>query len=816
MLINDYLSVLAIFFYIFFIITIANTGTRNKLTFAFCVASFLYGLLNIFCVLDVAFIIDSYHVHFYYSLTYRVIAPFLAFTFFTIAKEISIKKNYKSIIFSPYVTVVLFITAVLLSLPNLYLRLHFIFDDGHDFVQILNDIYGSYRFYIDGAFYFLILSSCIIIFFNLAYNAKTRADKESASILMYAYFISGILLIFCDFILPKLTYVTIPSYSCKIGLIPLSALLYVFKKYNYLLVFKHDYISQTLDTIPIAIGILEDSKVLYLNKAFISFFNFDDKKTLTYKDVYQLFPKQLIESEVDEDKIFELKLDDRIYISKKNFLKNGLVMVSLYDVTFIVNDQKKLAAINEYLNKIFEESTNKLNEINCLIEKQVKKRVASEQEMLKISTKDYLTGLYSKEYFLQQCYEILKTSYKYITKHIVISIDLDDFKNINDTLGYNLGDQLLNEIAIRLKKIVPQDSIISRFGGDEFVIFVKNYYTNQDDMIDALGIRFIKIFKDPYQINGRAISISASIGFSSYPSGGTDIDALVKHASAAMYKAKAQGKSQYAKYEPKHDISGVKIDFTLAKDLHQAIENNELVMYYQPVVHFSDSQHCKTYGYDSLLRWKHPKRGLLSSQNFIALAEKTDFINNLTHWTIDSILRQLHDLEKVNGHSLAISLTMCFDKFDTQKIISMICEKIQAYNLDPQKIYIDIPETYMVKPLEVLKKDFDSLKRLGVNIAIDDFGTQYSSLNYLKYLPVDVIKIDKSFINGIGVNKKDEVIISSLAEFSKLSGIVLIAKSVETKIQCDFLLKNGIKNMQGSYFSKPLNIDDVIKLECLQ
>lgn len=364
-----------------------------------------------------------------------------------------------------------------------------------------------------------------------------------------------------------------------------------------------------------------------------------------------------------------------------------------------------------------------------------------------------------------------------------------------------------------MKVSVPDTSIISRVGGDEFLIFVKNYRSNPEYLIDKLSNKILKNLREPILLENKIINTSISIGFSIYPHAGKDIETLIKNADIAMYKAKENGKNSFAVFE-KESHSNIKKEFDLTNDMISAINNNEFKLFYQPKMEYIGEK-AVIVGLEALIRWFHPQKGLIFPDVFIPIAERSGYISNIFLWVLNEVCNQQKKWNR-KGQDFNISINFSAQRFGQDNIYSNMSKILESTGVDPKKISIEIDEKYLAKNIETSIEMLNYMKQLGINVTIDHFGINYSSLNYLRSLPVNGMKIDMSFINGIGNNTKDEAIIVALIELCKSTDIDIIAEGVETKEQYEFLIAHDLKKMQGYYFYKPMPTEDIEKIAELE
>ena len=379
----------------------------------------------------------------------------------------------------------------------------------------------------------------------------------------------------------------------------------------------------------------------------------------------------------------------------------------------------------------------------------------------------------------------------------IIFFDIDNFKNINDTYGHEIGDEILLKLCERIENILDGRQTFARFGGDEFVIAFSNII-NEKEINEFLDELLLKVRK-PFEVNNKKIYCTISIGVSVYPKDADRLDILLKTADMAMHKAKEEGKNRYNFFDI--DISNIlKRQYEIEKALRTAIENNEIFMAFQPKISIKGE---KVNGFEALVRWVNSELGFISPAEFIPIAESSGLIIDLGKYIIEESFKKCSELCRSTKSKFNIAINISDIQLREEGFISFVSEMLEKYNIHPEYIEFEITEGVImqsvVKNIELLIE----LKRLGVSIALDDFGTGYSSLSYLKRLPIDVLKIDKSFVDGIGVDEKSEYIAESIIKLSHSLNLKVVAEGVETKEQLGYLNKMKCDVAQGYYFSKP-------------
>jgi diguanylate cyclase len=424
---------------------------------------------------------------------------------------------------------------------------------------------------------------------------------------------------------------------------------------------------------------------------------------------------------------------------------------------------------------------------------------------------DDLTGLPNRLHFREHIAAAIAGARQESRPVAVFLLDLDRFKEINDTLGHQCGDELLKELGARLRSVTEGAALLARLGGDEFGIVAPD--TDADEAL-LLAERVRSALESPFVARGVPLVIEASIGISLYPENGRDVDTLIQHADVAMYSAK-ETRLGFALYDDSLDTSTA-AELALMSELRTALEREEIVLHYQPQI---DVGNGRVVGLEVLVRWAHPQRGLLPPGSFIPFIERTGLSTSLTGYVLTAVARQLRKWRDAGVEidvTLAVNLTM-FDLLDTS-LPGKVSALLEKAGVDAARLEVEITErVIMADPVRV-RAVVEQLKEAGVRIAIDDFGTGYSSLSYLKSLPVDVIKIDRSFVMGMMEDESDRAIVRSTIDLAHNLGLSVVAEGVDSKDTLDELARYGCDVAQGFYIARPQPVDalDVEGLDAAQ
>ncbi|RYY76330.1 MAG: EAL domain-containing protein [Gammaproteobacteria bacterium] len=462
-----------------------------------------------------------------------------------------------------------------------------------------------------------------------------------------------------------------------------------------------------------------------------------------------------------------------------NQRKNGEIFPSWYSISLVPNAEGKPENFIAIFNDITEYKESRA-QIDFL------------------ANHDNLTGLPNRIVLNDRLEMAITTASRQRKKAGILFIDLDRFKNVNDSLGHSVGDQLLKEAAKRLSEAVRSDDTVSRLGGDEFVVLTPSI--KDETTLADLAIHLSHVLQEAYNVGGISLHITPSVGIAIYPDDGDNANTLIKNADAAMYLAKEKGRNNYQFYTP--FLNARTLDrLKLESDLRLALEEGGFELHYQPQV-FAKSK--KLWGAEALIRWRHPERGLISPADFIPLAEETGLIIPLGNWVFAEAARQVTAWRKEALPDLVVSVNISAVQFRKENFVATIKEIMKAESAVAHSLELEVTETILMHDMESSINTLNELKEIGFRIAIDDFGTGYSSLNYLRRLPVNVLKIDQSFVREMAIERASLAIVESIIALAHSLEKETIAEGVETQTELDLLSERNCRLIQGYYFSKPL------------
>ena len=422
---------------------------------------------------------------------------------------------------------------------------------------------------------------------------------------------------------------------------------------------------------------------------------------------------------------------------------------------------------------------------------------------------DALTGLPNRLLFEDRLEQSIARAKRSGFPFALLFIDLDGFKHVNDTLGHQIGDELLKAVTKRLSGIMRESDTLARMGGDEFA-FILNDLRNPPDAV-RVAERYLSLFKDPFVIEGHELFITASIGVCLYPNDGEDAETLLRHSDSAMYRAKHLGKNDVQTFTPDLAEQAHK-RLTLENQLRRALEKEELELHYQPQVNLQTGERI---GVEALLRWRHSERGLISPGDFIPIAEESNLIVPMGEWVLHEACRQNAQWQREGHPPVQVAVNISPRQFSRPNFIETVESALSTSSLKPAHLELEITESVVMYDINTVAKRLTKLRNLGVRIAIDDFGTGYSSLQYLQRLPIDSLKIDRSFINAISFEEGEETsaLVQIIVTMAQTFGLNVVAEGIETEVQLQYLRSLGCQQAQGFYFAKPLPASEVWQKE---
>lgn len=530
-----------------------------------------------------------------------------------------------------------------------------------------------------------------------------------------------------------------------------------------------------------------DNVILRVNSAFTKITGY------TAEEVYGKTPKML--SSGLHDKNFYSTMWDTINKTGswggevKSRRKNGEIYPQYFTITSVTD---KNGTPTNYVATLADISTTK----------------AAEEEIKKLAFYDPLTGLPNRRLLLDRLRQALASSARSKHDGALLFIDIDNFKNINDTLGHNAGDELLGQVSERLKTCVREGDTVSRHGGDEFIVMLEELSKNALEsatLVESVTNKILAKLNLPYQLGAHEYHGSVSIGVTIFCAHQQTMEELLKQADIAMYQAKKSGRNTVRFFDPKMQ-EVIVARSSLETELRKALDKQEFQLHYQIQV---DNMN-RPLGVEALIRWQHHERGMVSPAQFIPLAEETGLIIPIGNWVIETACAQIKAWQQdALTSNLIMSVNVSAKQFSQANFVTHLESTIHHFTIKPELLKLELTESMLVENIEETIATMDRLKDIGVKFSLDDFGTGYSSLQYLKRLPLDQLKIDQSFVRDITFDKNDGSIVRTIIAMAKSMNLGVIAEGVETKEQQELLLSNGCSVYQGYLFSKPLPIEQL-------
>ena len=427
---------------------------------------------------------------------------------------------------------------------------------------------------------------------------------------------------------------------------------------------------------------------------------------------------------------------------------------------------------------------------------------AAQLQMETLAFYDPLTGLANRRLFRNRLEKAVKTVMRSGSSMALMFLDMDQFKRVNDTLGHDAGDILLKEVASRLSSTVRENDTVSRIGGDEFTILLTDVHHTQDVLVVAE--KLLLAMAKPIRIKGQDMVTTVSIGITMTPEDSTDANTLMKNADLAMYRAKELGRNNFQFFSEDMNHSILE-HLSLEKEIGEAISRNQFSLVFQPKISLCD---YSVTGVETLIRWQHPEKGMITPDRFIPVAEETGQILEIGSWVLEQSCRQISSLirSKVLPQDAKVAVNLSARQFTDPYLLQRIRSVLEITKIRPQCLELEITESTLMEDVESAIQIMQEIKRTGVAIAIDDFGTGYSSLSYIKRFPIDVLKVDRSFVTDIPDDENDMAITAAVIAMAHKLSLTVVAEGVETQEQLQFLRQNACNEGQGYLFSRPLSL----------
>jgi len=547
-----------------------------------------------------------------------------------------------------------------------------------------------------------------------------------------------------------------------------------------------------IDTVPVRIFWKDkESKYLGCNKLFANDAGVKSQDELIGKSDFELAWKEQAQSYVDDDKEVMNSGKEKISYEESQTHEDGsMIWVTTSKTPLRDQNNETIGILGAYVDITKQKET--------MLEIQ-----RAKDELGYQAEHDVLTGLPNRTLYFDRLHQAIKKAPRSNTKVGVIFIDLDRFKEINDTLGHDVGDKVIQTLAKRLYKSLRKVDTIARFGGDEFILLLENIADLQD--VNEVIEKLMKSMEAPFVVDEHQLYLTLSAGISIYPDDGDDAEVLIRNADTAMYRAKNDGRNTYHFYTKEMTTESVS-HMVMSKNIRQALDNNEFTVYYQPQI---DGKTGTLLGMEALVRWISPTDGFISPADFIPVAEEAGLIDRLGQYVFQKAVTQIVSWYEKGLNPGHVSINLSPLELQQENLVGKLQAKITELNCDPKWLELEITEGYTMKNPESAIEVLQGIKDLGLRLSMDDFGTGYSSLAYLKKLPIDKLKIDQAFVRELPENVHDIAIVESIISMAKSMKFSVIAEGVETLAQHDFLIDKGCHNIQGYFYSRPMPADEM-------
>lgn len=716
------------------------------------------------------------------------------------------------------------LTSILLFLPSIFSIYLYLFyfpvpvealikiKLGWAFLSVSHGFIGDYFYSIYSLAYTL---ACVLLIYRWGKNSKFKREKRQATIFIISLAIAILMSSLTEYVLPALGIHILPPSTVLFIALPISAIWYSIKRYRLMNLSPQNVVFDVIQGIQEGLVITDaEDKIEYVNNGTLELLGYSLDELID----------QPISTILNEPGIrkHNIECSNEMLLKKKNNENLPVLFTSsifkdewgepfgsvfiFQDLTEISNIQYELKKTHDELEIKVIERTKELNMANRELRCEIQSRIEMEKKISKLAYYDDLTGLYNKKSFIEYVDKKIKENLRNELTLAIMYVDLDSFKLVNDTLGYQLGDKLIVQVAQRLTENLRRSDTTAKVGPDEFLVLLQN---NPDDYtIRTTAEKINEAFRKEFIIDGNDVHITVSIGVAVFPLDGEDADSLIKNANIAMHRAKEKGKNQYEICNPIMKESLLET-MKLTNQLYRAVAANEFELYYQPQV---DINTGSIVGFESLIRWRNPELGIITPNKFIPIAEKTGLIIPMGEWVLEQACKQMKAWQDSNIVVVPISVNLSAKQLMDYNLISVVSKVIDKTGINPEFLEFEITESVLMEDIDLISQTLKRLSKLGVRIAIDDFGTKYSSLNYLKQLPINKVKIDISFVQGICVNQKDEIIINTIINLAKELKMSVIAEGVENYRQMDFLKKANCHIVQGFYLYRPMPSKKIEKL----
>ena len=641
------------------------------------------------------------------------------------------------------------------------------------------------------------IAGVIVLYLRGKYSKKNRVKKQTKVILITCT-LSIVIGIITDFVFPLLGVTIFPS-AVLTGTIALGGIYYVINRHR-MMATSPRYISEYIfNTVNEPIFILNEEFVIQnCNMAALNVTNYKIEELEG-----KLFSELLDNVDFDLNSIMKNAYKKNIEVNLDHKYGDNITCelsgTTIYDeyndilgILILLHDISERKKISE----IEKSYTLKLEEANMVLKNEIHDRIRAEKKIRHFVYYDPLTELPNRKMMLENLNMLLEIKNN---SFAILFIDLDGFKSINDNYGHQVGDKVLKNVAHTLQGIISNNDIISRIGGDEFVIIPTNI--KSITYVQEISERIQKALKTPFIYNEEALSVGASIGISIFPEHGKDADTLIRKADVAMYEVKKKGGYDYALYSSKiNDEFLDKID--IKEKLNKAMKNNEFIIYYQPIISLRS---MKVLYSEALIRWKQGDK-IISPAEFIPIAKSVGEIIPIDNWVLENACKQCEMWHELGGSDFSISVNVSYSQLKQSEFVSMVQNILNHYSLPARCLNMEITEDEAMEDSGTIIEILEKLRKIGVRVSLDDFGTGYSSLSYVNRLPIDMIKIDKSLIANLEKDYKSVMIVRSIINLGHSLSLKIIAEGIETQEQFRILNELNCDYIQGYLIGKPMEV----------
>lgn len=663
-------------------------------------------------------------------------------------------------------------------------------------------------------YYITYLLLTLLVLYRWGSQSKIMREKHQAKIIIVTMLAVTALGSVTDVILPNMRTPYLPPLSVFFILISVLGIWYSIQKHRLMNLLPENICVSVTKTMREGMIVTDDHLIIQdVNLGALEMLDHADAEDVLGKPVNIFFQNEIDLKSLGINCTHEQILRNKQFVTIPVLLSSSILKDQWGDIFGTVLMFQNLSEIKKIQNKLqdaydlmerkVQERTRELAEKNIDLKNEIAERVKMSEEIERLAYYDILTDLPNRKLFSDYLAKTIKDSQRSARPFAVMFLDLDSFKQVNDMMGHIAGDELLKLVSQRMSDTVRTSDLIGRAGGDEFLLLLRNVPDSQT--AEMIATKLIKSFDTAFYIDKQKVFITASIGIAIFPIDGQSAEILMKNAINAMFKAKETGKNKFeiCTITMKNRLTDI---MRLSNFLHRAIERDEFLIHYQPQV---DSISGSVVGIEALLRWNNPILGSIPPSEFIPIAEKNGMIFSIGNWVIKTACQQNKAWQDQGISIVPVAVNISVKQLLNTHFVLEVSKILKETELDPRFLEFEITESVLMQETDYILASLNRLNELGIKITIDDFGMEYSSLRYLKLLPIKRIKIDKNFIDGIGRSQMDEAIVTSIVLLAENLKLEILAEGVENKLQLDFLKSVKCPLIQGFYFSKPLSQEQI-------